>query len=389
MERKGERRRDEQHPETRRAPPSSIQGSEGDSLSSLDPAEPSALAATTLQQQLLQIQARQIMQTQRSYNLPTLMQPVTASSDQLTRYSQPNIMTTSRAWPSYLPANSMSSNFSLQLLQLSLSQHRFTGLNQHQQHAYNIRQRSYLSILEETYLPPAGTQSSYVTGSNVAPVVRFLPNPRHHREALFSANDFAVTGNEIAQHHLPPMINSSLQAASRQDPSRAAATPLNQPRNKPGKRITGKDALPAAVESQDAHPRQAEDRFSCPPGRVEVEVKARRRYSHECFPEKLHRLLREVADEGNDHIIAWLPDGNGFEIHSLEAFENFIIPAYFRHQKLASFRRQLSMYGFRRDSSKQDARRYVHLRFHRDHPERCKSVKRLSDYQLVLKKKKT
>lgn len=124
--------------------------------------------------------------------------------------------------------------------------------------------------------------------------------------------------------------------------------------------------------------------FSCP-GTVELQIKTRRRYSHESFPEKLHRLIQEAVDGDKDHIVAWLPDGHGFEIHSLKAFENEIIPTYFRHQKLASFRRQLSMYGFRRDCAKQEARRYVHEIFHRDHPERCKEVKRLTDFQLVLK----
>jgi len=124
--------------------------------------------------------------------------------------------------------------------------------------------------------------------------------------------------------------------------------------------------------------------FSCP-GTVELQIKTRRRYSHESFPEKLHRLIREAVDGDKDHIVAWLPDGHGFEIHSLKAFEDEIIPTYFRHQKLASFRRQLSMYGFRRDCAKQEARRYVHEIFHRDHPERCKEVKRLTDFQLVLK----
>lgn len=121
------------------------------------------------------------------------------------------------------------------------------------------------------------------------------------------------------------------------------------------------------------------------PGTVELQIKTRRRYSHESFPEKLHRLIQEAVDGGKDHIVAWIPDGHGFEIHSLKAFENEIIPAYFRHQKLASFRRQLSMYGFRRDCAKQEARRYVHEMFHRDYPERCKEVKRLTDFQLVLK----
>lgn len=399
MEQREERTRcDERNTEPTRVPPSNLPGPpQGDYFASLAPTDStSTLDATTRQQQLLQMQARQIMQAQllsltmhtRTPVLPPLMHPAATTfiGREQTRFSQPNILATSAsAWSSDLPANSILSDFSLQHLQMLLSQQRVTGINQHH-HTYNAHLSSYLSILENTHLPRA-TQRSCVTESSVTSAAGFLPNPRHHREA-FIANAPVAGNSEITQPYLSPMINCSLQVASRQEPLRAASAALGQTTDQPCKRIHGKEARPAAVASQDAHPRQVDGRFSCPPGSVEVEVKARRRYRHECFPEKLHRLIREATEDGNDHIIAWLPDGNGFEIHSLEAFERFLIPAYFRHQKLASFRRQLSMYGFRRDSSKQDARRYVHLWFHRDHPERCKSVKRLSDYQLVLMQKK-
>jgi len=116
-----------------------------------------------------------------------------------------------------------------------------------------------------------------------------------------------------------------------------------------------------------------------------VQIKKRRRYSHESFPEKLHRILQETSriGETRERIISWTQDGSGFEIHNIKAFEAEIIPLYFRHRRLTSFRRQLSMYGFRRSISKQNTGCYAHELFHRDYPEQCKEIKRLSEFELV------
>ena len=120
-------------------------------------------------------------------------------------------------------------------------------------------------------------------------------------------------------------------------------------------------------------------------GGMAVQIKKRRRYSHESFPEKLHRILQETSRIGDtrERIISWTQDGSGFEIHNIKAFEAEIIPVYFRHRRLTSFRRQLSMYGFRRGISKQNTGCYAHELFHRDYPERCKEIKRLSEFELV------
>ena len=112
-----------------------------------------------------------------------------------------------------------------------------------------------------------------------------------------------------------------------------------------------------------------------------TEANERRPYRHESFPEKLHRLLRESSLSDKHNIISWTPCGKAFEIHSLEEFEKYIIPVYFRHSHIASFRRQLSMYGFRRAVVDNGFSGFAHEMFHRDHPEQCAAIKRKSDHK--------
>lgn len=112
---------------------------------------------------------------------------------------------------------------------------------------------------------------------------------------------------------------------------------------------------------------------------ISFQVTERRPYRHESFPEKLYRLLHESAVSGKSSIVSWTPCGKAFEIHELEAFEKEIIPKYFRHRHIASFRRQLSMYGFRRAVVDDGYSGFAHEIFHRDHPEQCATIKRVSE----------
>ena len=149
----------------------------------------------------------------------------------------------------------------------------------------------------------------------------------------------------------------------------AAAHPRS-PTTKPKKR----DDLPANDSRSGDYP----------PLNISFQVTERRPYRHESFPEKLYRLLHESAVSGKSTIVSWTPCGKAFEIHELEAFEKEIIPNYFRHRHIASFRRQLSMYGFRRAMVDDGYSGFAHEIFHRDHPEQCATIKRVSEIALKV-----
>ncbi len=56
------------------------------------------------------------------------------------------------------------------------------------------------------------------------------------------------------------------------------------------------------------------------------------------FPVKLHRILS--SNEYSD-VISWLPHGRSWRVLKPKAFEEKVIPLYFRHAKYASFMRQV------------------------------------------------
>ncbi len=66
------------------------------------------------------------------------------------------------------------------------------------------------------------------------------------------------------------------------------------------------------------------------------------------FPVVLYTLLSEASLFGFSDIISWQPHGRSFLIHRSKEFVRDIVPKYFKHSKLASFQRQLSLYGFTR-----------------------------------------
>ena len=75
--------------------------------------------------------------------------------------------------------------------------------------------------------------------------------------------------------------------------------------------------------------------------------KKRRRYNMEAFPQKLHRLITEAAANDNDSIVRFTEDGTMFRILNSDEFEK-LLPGYFRHNSMASFKRLLHMYDFKR-----------------------------------------
>jgi hypothetical protein len=95
----------------------------------------------------------------------------------------------------------------------------------------------------------------------------------------------------------------------------------------------------------------------------------------EIFPAVLHSMLDEVEEKGYSHIVSWQPHGlwyvvmamwtmlvelvlliphnippfaNSFVVHNRKDFVQFIMPAYFRMSKFASFQRQLNIYDYKR-----------------------------------------
>ena len=104
----------------------------------------------------------------------------------------------------------------------------------------------------------------------------------------------------------------------------------------------------------------------------------KRKYAHEAFPEKLHRLIREAKASGKEHIVRYTDDGRRFQILHTKMFEDEILPNYFRHKSISSFKRLLRMYGFRRIEGTWMQGTFEHELFMRDAPELCKHMDRVN-----------
>ena len=48
--------------------------------------------------------------------------------------------------------------------------------------------------------------------------------------------------------------------------------------------------------------------------------------SNVAFPERLHRMLEQTAEEGEDSVVSWQPHGRCFVIHRREDFVNEVMP---------------------------------------------------------------
>jgi hypothetical protein len=59
------------------------------------------------------------------------------------------------------------------------------------------------------------------------------------------------------------------------------------------------------------------------------------------FPEKLHGIIIDAETMGFQDIISWQDSGKSFKVHKPQAFQNDIIPKYFKPIKYTSFQRQV------------------------------------------------
>lgn len=133
---------------------------------------------------------------------------------------------------------------------------------------------------------------------------------------------------------------------------------------------------------------RAQATTGCSSPNISCQARVRRAYKHESFPQKLYRILEKIEEQGKDDIISFIADGTAFEIHQPDAFQEEIIPLYFRHQSLPSFRRQLGMYGFKKIKDGGPAHGgYAHELFVRGRPYLCRPMKRIAEFDLILTRK--
>jgi hypothetical protein len=94
------------------------------------------------------------------------------------------------------------------------------------------------------------------------------------------------------------------------------------------------------------------------------------------FPLKLHEMLETVKADDFAHVVSWQPHGRCFVVHKPKEFVE-LLPTYFKLSKLASFQRQLNLYGFQRLTKGQDRGGYYHELFLRGKVFLAHSIQRI------------
>jgi hypothetical protein len=94
------------------------------------------------------------------------------------------------------------------------------------------------------------------------------------------------------------------------------------------------------------------------------------------FPMKLHAMLDGVFREGLEDLCSWQPHGRAFVVHKPNEFVA-LLPRYFKLTKLASFQRQLNLYGFNRLTRGKDRGAYYHEMFLRGKPFLAHHIQRM------------
>ncbi|XP_044016006.1 heat shock factor protein isoform X2 [Aphidius gifuensis] len=101
-------------------------------------------------------------------------------------------------------------------------------------------------------------------------------------------------------------------------------------------------------------------------------------------PAFLGKLWKLVEDPETDDLICWSINGRSFFIRNPSQFARDLLPHYYKHNNMASFVRQLNMYGFHKKVSVElgglkcdrDEMEFAHQYFIKDHPYLLEHIKR-------------
>ena len=94
------------------------------------------------------------------------------------------------------------------------------------------------------------------------------------------------------------------------------------------------------------------------------------------FPTKLYEMIDEIETQGLSHVVSWQPHGRCFKVHQMSTFKILLLD-YFKLRKLASFQRQLNLYGFQRLTVGLDKGSYYHELFLRSRPDLVRRIERM------------
>ena len=94
------------------------------------------------------------------------------------------------------------------------------------------------------------------------------------------------------------------------------------------------------------------------------------------IPAFLLKSFELLQKKEYENTISWSDNGNSFTIKDVVDLEKTILPKYFKHDKLASFIRQLNMYGFTKLRNKNKNKVFIHEFFKKGREDLLHKIKR-------------
>lgn len=91
------------------------------------------------------------------------------------------------------------------------------------------------------------------------------------------------------------------------------------------------------------------------------------------FLEKLYDMLSEQSLR---NYISWCDDGTAILVKKVDEFSKLVLPRYFKHDKFASFLRQLNMYNFYTTCQEPNMRQFSNPLFRRNAKDSIRNIKR-------------
>ena len=98
--------------------------------------------------------------------------------------------------------------------------------------------------------------------------------------------------------------------------------------------------------------------------------------SFSVVPPFLEKLYDMLSEKNLQNYISWCDDGTTIFVKKVDEFSKLVLPRYFKHDKFASFLRQLNMYNFYTTRQEPNMRQFSNPLFRRDGKDCIRNIKR-------------
>lgn len=223
------------------------------------------------------------------------------------------------------------------------------GTNHHKKREHLPKSKLHVLVLKISLLVPI--QSTTLQKLQMA-----LQNLIASRPDTDNAFQFSANSNSVASQATNGKLSTVTTSLQSSNPSPHSLSTM---------------VIPSFVSGEHKVTHHYNDHANDPDGDYDVHqivAKNGGQGAEQSFPMKLHYMLNDIEEDSLSHIVSWMPHGRCFVVHNQKLFVEKILGCWFRQSKIASFQRQLNIYGFQRLTTGPDKNGYYHELFLRGKP---------------------